>query len=98
MKAIDKQPPRHLSAEAKRLWRELFDEFVLDDAAGTALLRVAVEAFDRAQEARVMIKRDGPVLLDRFDQKKAHPACAIERDARGQFMSAIRALKLEPEE
>jgi P27 family predicted phage terminase small subunit len=92
------QPPKHLTAEGKRLWRSLFGQFVLDDAAGIALLRVAVEAFDRAQEARRMIKAEGAVLTDRFGQKKAHPACAIERDARGQFLAAIRALKLEPED
>ena len=93
---IDKKPPAHLSVGAKKLWRDLFEEFVLDDAAGAALLRVAVEAFDRAEEARVRIKRDGAVVLDRFRQLKAHPSCAIERDARGQFMAAIRSLKLEP--
>ena len=90
------EPPRHLGAEAKRLWRELLDEFVLDDAAGLALLQTAVEAWERAQDARKTLKREGVIITDRFGQLKAHPAGAIERDARGQFMAAMRALKLEP--
>jgi P27 family predicted phage terminase small subunit len=88
--------PRHLKAEARHMWDRLRADYVLDDAGALALLRAACEAFQRAQEARQVIARDGAVLTDRFDQIRAHPAVAIERDARGQMIAALRALKLSP--
>jgi len=90
-------PPKHLSVEGRRMWSKLLDEFALDDAAGLALLQAACEARDRSQQARQMIAKDGLVLEDRFGQQKAHPACAIERDARGQMIAALRALRLDVE-
>ena len=80
------------------MWLKLRAEYVIDDAAGLALLQAACEAFDRAQQARRRIERDGAVLKDRFSQLKPHPACAIERDARQQMIAALRALKLAPED
>lgn len=92
-------PPPHLSADARKFWTSIHADFVVDDGAGLALLRAAAEAFDRAQDARKLIEKDGgPVLTDRFGQRKPHPAVAIERDARGQLVSAIRALRLGPGE
>jgi P27 family predicted phage terminase small subunit len=92
------EAPRHLSADGKRMWARLFDDFDLDDAGGQSLLQAACEAFDRAQQARKLIKASGgPLLKDRFGQYKPNPACAIERDARGQMIAAIRAMKLDVE-
>lgn len=89
-------PPRHLSAEARKLWAKLTADFVLDDAAGALLLQSACEAFDRLQEARKLIDKEGAVLRDRWGQAKAHAACGVERDARTQMHSALRLLKLAP--
>lgn len=89
--------PKHLTAEGRTLWAKLREEFDIDDAAGLALLRAACEAHDRAQQARTMIAAEGLVTVDRFDQRKPHPAVAIERDARTQIMAALRALRLAPE-
>ncbi len=88
--------PTHLSAAAKALWRKLTGDYMLDDAAGTLLLQSACESFDRLQEARKMIAKDGAVMRDRWGQTKPHPACGIERDARNQMHSALRLLKLAP--
>lgn len=89
--------PKHLNADARRMWARLRADYVLDDAGGLALLQAACEAYQRAQEARAAIDKNGAVLSDRFGQLKAHPACAIERDARGQMIAALRALRLSPE-
>jgi len=88
--------PKHLSAEARRLWSRLREDFVLDDEAALLLLRALCEAFDRAEKARAEVARDGATVRDRWGQIKAHPAVAIERDARGQVLAAVRALKLAP--
>lgn len=90
--------PKHLKADARRMWQKLRTDYVLDDGAGLALLQAACESYQRAQEARAAIDKDGAVLADRFGQRKAHPGCAIERDARGQMIAALRALRLAPEE
>lgn len=91
-------PPRHLSAAAKRLWSRLRDDFTLDDEAALLLLRQLCEASDRANEARRQILADGMLVADRFGQQKAHPLLAVERDARGQVLAAVRALRLAPED
>lgn len=90
-------PPKHLAATGKRLWTSVLSEFTVDDAAGLALLRAACEAADRADQARRRIAREGAVVKDRFGQLKAHPAVAIERDARAAMISAFRAMHLAPE-
>jgi P27 family predicted phage terminase small subunit len=95
---MKKAPPAHLSTDGRRMWRELIADYELDDAGALALLQAACEAHDRAQQARRRIDRDGVLLVDRFNQKKPHPAVAIERDARGQMIAALKALRLAPEE
>lgn len=90
--------PGHLKAPAKRLWAQMMADYEIEEAAGMALLQTACEAFQRCDDARKIIRREGAVIVDRFDQPKPHPAVAIERDARGQLISALRALKLEPGE
>ncbi len=89
-------PPTHLSASAKVLWRKLTADYVLDDAGAELLLQSACESYDRLQEARKLIDKEGAVMRDRWGQAKPHPACGIERDARGQMHAALRLLKLAP--
>ena len=91
-------PPSHLSAEAKRLRTNLRAEYLLDDPAGQLLLRSALEAFDRVQEARKLLAMDGSVVRDRWNQAKVHPAVAVEASARQQMHSALRLMKLAPDE
>ena len=90
------KPPGHLSKPAKRLWIKILTDYEINDAAGLALLQTACEAFERCDEARRLIKRESTVIMDRFGQPKPHPAVAIERDARGQLIAALRSLKLTP--
>lgn len=91
-------PPKHLSAPAAAWWTELRDEYGIVDLAGVSLLTAAAEAWERCASAREAIAADGgPVIRDRFDQPKPHPAAAIERDARAQFIQALKALNLDLE-
>jgi len=78
------------------MWRGMLEDYHVDDAAGLALLRVACESFDRGEDARRTLRKEGTIVKDRFGQSKAHPATLIERDAKTQMVSALRALKLEP--
>ncbi len=61
------------------------------------LLVTALEAWDRAQQAREAIDREGLTVATRFGESKAHPLLAVERDARAAFLQAMRALHLDYE-
>ena len=62
------------------------------------LFRLACEALDRVEEARVAIAEDGAYLTDRYGGKKAHPATAVERDARIGAARLLRELGLPTDE
>lgn len=73
-------PPSHLSARASTLWRETLAAYEL---AGHELevLRLALEAMDRAATARRMLRREGITTVNRFGDAVAHPAVKIEKDS-----------------
>jgi P27 family predicted phage terminase small subunit len=93
----DQKAPHHLSKEAKRIWREILEGYAIDDPAGLRILRVALEAFDRAQSAREAIDKDGMILMDKFGQVKPHPLLPVERDSRAAFLAGLKALNLDLE-
>ncbi|MBA4389980.1 MAG: hypothetical protein C0399_03480 [Syntrophus sp. (in: bacteria)] len=96
MKNINKTPG-HLSKQAKKLWTAILSEYSIEDAAGLHILRVALEAFDRAQAARELIDKDGLTITDKFNQVKPHPLLPTERDSRAAFLAGLKALSLDIE-
>ena len=89
------KPPKNLSKRSKILWRELQAEYEIEDAAGLDLLADYCTFFDRREQAREIIRRDGPTVLDRFRQIQAHPACRVERDSSAAMIKILRALNLD---
>jgi P27 family predicted phage terminase small subunit len=91
----DEQPtaPEHLSDESQRFYNSTVGYFHLEPDE-LKLLLAGCETWDRYQEARRVLQEEGTVVLDRFGQKKTHPAVAIERDSRIQFLRIIKALGL----
>jgi hypothetical protein len=59
------------------------------------LLRLAAEAWDRCEQARLVIAEQGLTYMDRFEQPRARPEVAIERDSRIAFARLIRELALD---
>jgi P27 family predicted phage terminase small subunit len=98
MKKSSPKAPSHLSADARALWARLHADYVLDDAGGLLLLQSACEAYDRLQEARRILAKEGSIATDRWGQRKPHPAAGVERDARNQMHGALRLLRLSPAE
>lgn len=90
----DTAPPEHLSAAAGALWRLVLDEYELTPV-DVEVLRLALEALDRADEARRLVDADGAVVLDRFGQHRVHPGVAVERDARLAYARLVRQLDLD---
>jgi P27 family predicted phage terminase small subunit len=91
------KPPPHISAAAKKLWNAIFTEYSIEDAAGRAILRAALEAFDRSQAARKAINKDGMTITGRDGQVKSHPLLTVERDNRSAFLAGLKALNLDLE-
>ena len=87
--------PRHLSPDARKLWRAIVAEFAIDDAAGLAILRAALDAYDLAATAATAIAADGPTFRDRWNQTRAHPLLPVLRDQRAAFLAALKQLGLD---
>ncbi|MRR56122.1 MAG: hypothetical protein EG822_16755 [Deltaproteobacteria bacterium] len=88
------KPPKGLSTDARKAWAALQEEYGIDDPAGLQLLAIFANAFDRAKDCKAAIDREGLQVKDRFGQLKAHPLITSERDARGQMMTALKALNI----
>jgi P27 family predicted phage terminase small subunit len=89
--------PAGLSAEARRWWRQLVEEYEIEDSGGRLILLTMFEAFDRMRAAQKIISEEGETVKDRFEQLKAHPMVAVERDSRAAFYAGLRALNLDLE-
>jgi P27 family predicted phage terminase small subunit len=90
-------PPRHLAEEEAGLFRRLVSEFAIDDSNSVSLLSVAMEAHQRMREARELLAEEGAVIKNRFGARIAHPAVAIERDARTDYLRSMKVLNLKPD-
>ena len=90
-------PPKGLSTEARGIWRRLVTNYGIQDRAGLAVLRVGLEAHDRMRQAQQQVATDGASARDRWGQVKAHPLLSVERDARAQFLAAVKALNFDVE-
>jgi P27 family predicted phage terminase small subunit len=90
------KPPAGLSEPALRWWNKSMEEYEAWTADALLTLEAALQAYDRWQQAKGEIDRDGLTGTDRFGQPRLHPACAVERDSRGAMLRALAALGLEP--
>lgn len=89
------KPPDHLSPEAAQWWRDTLTEYALEPHH-LRLLQGACEAWDRMQQARKAIADHGGLTFtDERGTIRAHPAVAMERDARVALARLIRELDLD---
>ncbi|CAN7517096.1 P27 family phage terminase small subunit [Mesorhizobium caraganae] len=96
MKRRGPNPPEHLSDQAKTWWRGVVQDYVLEPHH-LRLLQLAAEAWDRAQQARAVIDKEGITTTDDRKNVRAHPAVGIEKDARTGFARLVRELDLDVE-
>jgi P27 family predicted phage terminase small subunit len=89
-------PPAHLSASARHWWETTVALYELQEHH-LRLLQLACEAWDRAQQARAQIDRDGLTVSTADGGIRVHPCIAIERDSRLGFARILRELDLDVE-
>ena len=80
------QAPEHLKQTTAEWWESVSSEYDLEPHH-LRLLTLAAECWDRCQQAREAIAEHGTTYQDRFNQPKARPEVAIERDSRLAFRS-----------
>jgi P27 family predicted phage terminase small subunit len=98
--AVKIRPPRHLSDESRAWFASVTTDFELE-SHHLKLLQAACESWDRAQQAREILKAEGITFVDRHGHIRPNPAVNIERDSRGLFARLVRELGLdvvEPDE
>lgn len=89
--------PRHLSARSRRVYRQVVEDYDLSgEAHALEVLRLALEALDRADQAREALARYGSTTYtNRFGEPRPRPEVAIERDARLAVWRGFRELSLD---
>jgi P27 family predicted phage terminase small subunit len=94
-KPLVRQPPDHLGEPERQVWDHVFADYQLSNETAIDVLVTALEAHQRAREARETVQREGMTVVGRDGQAKVHPLLAVERDARAAWLAAIKALGLE---
>ena len=101
--------PDHLTAESQALWRQVVQGMATHGGSGArptriippspgrlALLTIALEARDRASQARQQIAKDGLTSkTTTTGAVHAHPLLRVEKDAQGLFQRCWTSLNLE---
>ena len=88
---------KKLSKEAAKLKRAILKEYDISDEAGIAILQTAMDAFDAMHDAQVLVDTQGLTVFGDRGQIKAHPLLSVIRDARAQFLMALKHLNLDIE-
>ena len=87
-------PPAHLNADTGHWWASVMAKYSLEPHH-VRLLTLACEAYDSATEASEVLRREGKIFIDRFDQPKPRPEVAIQRDSAIGFARMLRELDLD---
>jgi hypothetical protein len=89
--------PATLSDDTRDWWDRMQAEYQIADQGGLTLLALAAEARDRMHRAAKLVNDLGEVIVMDGIAPRANPACAVERDARGQMLAALKLLHLDVE-
>lgn len=96
MANADGRAPMHLSRSARDFYRSVSRTYVLEEHH-LRILESALSAWDRMNQAREIVEKEGIVAFDRAGRPIVHPAVIIERDSRAAFARLIRQLDLDVE-
>jgi phage terminase small subunit len=91
------KPPANLGPAGATLWRSIMSEYAIDDAGGRALLKQAATAYDRAEQLRIEIERDGEIIRSRSGVPREHPGLRAEMAARSFMVRTLQRLGINLE-
>jgi P27 family predicted phage terminase small subunit len=86
--------PRHLRKSTRAWFESVVTEWRLE-SHHVHLLQLAAESWDRCQQAREVIAREGLTTPTREGGHKLHPAVRVESDSRIAFARLLRELDLD---
>jgi hypothetical protein len=90
-------PPADLSVESADWFRRIVREYGIADESGLLILAQGMRAYDRSNEARGILKKEGLTVTDRYGQTRPHPAASVETASTRNFLACMKALNLELE-
>ena len=93
---ISRKPPSHLTAEGREIWKTINSVYNLDDQQ-KLLLKVAMEDYDRFNEARKHINKMGLIYKTSSGYLRPNPSLQIEKEAHSRFLHAWKMLGLNVE-
>jgi P27 family predicted phage terminase small subunit len=96
VKSKSPKPPDGISPEAKTWWKKLTSAYVFSDPDSIMLLNSVMECFDRMNEARTLVAKEGLVATNRLGEQKPHPGLRVEAMARDAMHRALKQLSLDP--
>ena len=85
--------PAFLSPRAQQLWQQVVEDYDLAPA-DLELLRQAVSALDRADEAAAILETTGLVTTDRYGGVRQHPMVDTELRNRALFARLLNQLQV----
>src|SRR6266478_1686476 len=86
-------PPKDFAPETSAWWSEIVNEYVLE-SSHLRLLTMACRAWDRAEAARVVVRKYGLTFKDAHGVIRPRPEIGIERNSAILFARLLRELRL----
>lgn len=78
-------------------WREkAIADYIFETHNEFSMLDEAAHCLDEISRFTEIVASEGRIMLDRFDQKREHPAVKSARDYKLLFLKYVKALGLEP--
>jgi hypothetical protein len=90
------RPPQGLRPTTRKWFLSVVNDWTLEEHH-TRLLALAARAFDEAETAEALYRREGLVISMPSGAKRPHPAIRVALEARACFMRALRELDLDLE-
>jgi phage terminase small subunit len=86
--------PATLAPATQRWFQDVAETYILE-SHHVRILELAGRSWDRAEEARTILAREGLTVTDGHGQAKPHPCVGIERDSQLRFSRLLREMALD---
>jgi len=86
--------PKHLAPATRRWWEAVAADWELE-AHHLRLLTLAGGTWDRGQQARALVDKEGLTVATKAGGPRLHPCVRVEQDAKIVFARLIRELDLD---